>query len=79
MLSVPSAAITEEQGLYYIYIKVKDEHDAFMKREVRLGDDNGVRTEILQGLQAGEEVVVKGAMQVRLAAMSSAIPEGHSH
>ena len=79
VLSVPSAAITEEQGLYYIYIKVKDEHDAFMKREVRLGDDNGVRTEILQGLQAGEEVVVKGAMQVRLAAMSSAIPEGHSH
>ena len=50
-----------------------------MKREVRLGDDNGVRTEILQGLQAGEEVVVKGAMQVRLAAMSSAIPVGHSH
>ncbi|MGL4326473.1 MAG: efflux RND transporter periplasmic adaptor subunit, partial [Tannerellaceae bacterium] len=41
--------------------------------------DNGSEVQILSGLKPGEVVVTKGAMQVKLASMSSAIPHGHSH
>ena len=58
---------------------MKDEHGAFVKQEVAIGRDNGERVEITQGLKAGDEVVVKGATQVRLAGLSGAIPEGHNH
>lgn len=77
VISVPVGALTEEQGLFYVYIQVDE--DGYMKREVKLGQSDGDRTEILSGLQEGEKVVVKGATQVRLAAASGRIPEGHSH
>ena len=50
-----------------------------VKREVKIGQTDGVRTEILSGLKAGECIVTEGAYQVKLAASSSAIPEGHNH
>ena len=79
VISVPVTALTESQGVYYVFVAVKDEHGAFVKQEVAIGRDNGERVEITQGLKAGDEVVVKGATQVRLAGMSGAIPEGHNH
>lgn len=77
VMSVPSAAITEEQGVYYIYVQT-DEEDEYEKREVVIGMDNGLRTEVKSGLKAGEKVVVKGVYQVKLAGAGSA-PEAHSH
>ena len=94
VVTVPNSALTEEQGLYYVYVKLHDshahEHEAhdhehegeegvFEKREVKIGQTDGVRTEIVEGLKAGETVVAKGAYQVKLAASSSVIPEGHNH
>ena len=55
------------------------EEGVFEKREVKIGQTDGVRTEIVEGLKAGETVVAKGAYQVKLAASSSVIPEGHNH
>ena len=78
-LSLPVGAITEEQGLYFVYVAVHDEPGVFVKREVSLGRDNGESVEILSGVKSGETVVTKGAMQVRLASMSGSVPEGHSH
>ena len=43
------------------------------------GQDDGVRIEIVRGLSAGDEVVTHGAYQVKLAAASTVIPEGHHH
>ena len=77
VISVPLTALTEEQGINYVYIKI--EPDAFLKREVRTGRNNGERTEILRGLKEGDEVVTKAATQVRLSAASGAIPSGHNH
>ncbi len=77
VLSVPRSALSEEQGLYFVYVRHGDED--FVKQEVVLGDDNGERVRILDGLSAGDVVVTKGVTQVRLAAMSGIIPEGHSH
>lgn len=121
VITVPNTALTEEQGLYYVYVKKhahKENHEAheghdhenheghaletheghdhedhetheghdhkgeegvFEKREVKIGQTDGVHTEILSGLKNGECVVTVGAYQVKLAASSSAIPEGHNH
>ena len=78
-ISLPVGAITEEQGLYFVYVAEPDEPGVFIKREVGIGRENGESVEILSGIKVGETVVTQGAMQVRLASMSGAVPEGHSH
>jgi len=76
VISVPNTALTEEQGQHYIYIQ--EDEDGYHKQEVTLGQSDGERTEILTGLQGGECVVVQGAMQVKLASATNAIP-AHNH
>jgi RND family efflux transporter MFP subunit len=77
VLSLPCAAITEEQGLYFVYVQIEPE--AFEKRQVQLGDTDGARTVIRSGLKAGEKVVIHGAYNVKLAGNTGTIPHGHSH
>ena len=77
VISVPVSAITEEQGLNFVYLQIGDEE--YKKQEVTLGQNNGERVQILSGLQRGAKVVTKGVYQVKLAATSSVMPEGHSH
>lgn len=77
VLCVPNEAITEAQGLHFVYIQT--EADAYRRQEVTLGATDGLRTEILNGLKTGDKVVTRGATQVRLAANASVAPEGHSH
>lgn len=76
-ISVPAGALTEEQGLYFVYVQTGDE--LFEKREVEPGQSDGVRVRILSGLAPGERVVSQGAYQVKLAGSGSVIPEGHNH
>ena len=77
VISVPIVSVTEEQGLYFVYIQLDEE--GYIKQEVTLGQNNGERAQVLSGLKKGDKVVVKGVYQVKLAATSSVIPEGHSH
>ena len=77
VVSVPVSALTEEQGLYYVYVQLCVEE--FEKREVRIGRRGGERVEILHGLHHGDRVVTHGAYQVKLASMTTAIPHGHTH
>lgn len=77
VISIPVSAITEEQGLHFVYIQLDEE--GYKKQEVKLGDNDGTRVRILSGLNPGDKVVTKGAYQVKLAAISSVMPEGHSH
>lgn len=76
VISLPVSAITEEQGAKFVYIK--NDATCYEKREVTTGDSDGERIEIKSGLKGGETVVTKGAIQVRLASASNAIP-AHSH
>ncbi len=76
-LVVPVSALTEEQGLYFVYLRLDEE--CYKKQEVILGDSDGERVRILCGLHEGDQVVTRGVYQVKLAANSSVIPEGHSH
>lgn len=77
IISVPLSALSEQQGLYYVFIRLDDE--CYRKVPVKTGRNNGSRIEILSGLNPGEEVVVKGTTTVRIAESSGAVPEGHSH
>ena len=76
VISLPESALTEEQGLYFVYLKLDEE--CYKKQEVQLGTSNGEWVEILSGLKDGDTVVTRGAIHVKLAAASNAIP-AHSH
>lgn len=76
VLSVPTSALVEEQGLYCVYLRLDE--DCYKKQYVTLGADNGEAVQILSGLKAGDEVVTKGAYQIKLASASNAIP-AHTH
>ena len=77
VLAIPSEAITESQGIYFVY--VQHHADSYRRVEVTLGSSDGLRTEIRSGLRPGDKVVTRGATLVRLAANATAVPEGHSH
>ena len=73
---LPVEALTEEQGLYFVYLQKCEE--SYKKQEVKLGASNGKEVHILSGIQPGDRVVVKGAYHVKLAAVSNALP-AHCH
>ena len=75
-IAIPVEALTEEQGLYFIYIQKCEE--SYRKQEVKLGASNGKEVQILSGVNPGDRVVVKGAFHVKLASASNALP-AHSH
>ena len=76
VISLPVTALTEEQGLFYVYVQTSDH--SYLKREVHKGNNNGKRVEILSGLVAGDKVVAKGAVAVKLAANSGIVPDAHA-
>lgn len=74
-ITVPLSAITEEEGYFFVYEKVH--HDAYTKKEVKLGMNNGTDVEILSGLHEGDEIVTTGAVLIKLS-QAATVP-GHSH
>lgn len=77
VISLPVSSLTEEQGLFFVYVKTSEGH--YAKQEVTPGDTDGRRIKVLEGVKSGDRVVVKGAVQVMLASRSSVVPEGHHH
>ena len=73
---VPVSALTEEQGAYFVYVRMCEE--SYRKQPVSLGLSDGNRVEIVSGLEGGEQVVTEGAIYVKLASASNAIP-AHTH
>ena len=76
-LSIPVSALTNEMGIYYVYVQIDEE--GYRKQEVALGANNGKEVQIIKGLHPGDRVVTQGAYQVKMASASGAIPHGHSH
>ena len=77
VVTVPLSARTEQQGLFYVYEQLGA--DCYRRIQVWRGADDGERVEILRGLSGGERIVTKGAINVKMASASGAIPHGHSH
>ena len=77
VIYVPIDALTEELGNFFVYIKLDEE--CYQKRRVELGARDGINAEITSGIEPGETVVIKGAMIVKMASHTGAIPHSHSH
>lgn len=76
VLSVPISALVEEQGDYFVFVQLEEE--LFRKKHVVVGQNDGTRVEIRQGLKPGDNVVTRGTYSVKLASANNAIP-AHSH
>jgi cobalt-zinc-cadmium efflux system membrane fusion protein len=76
VIAVPVAAVQRLQDKWTVF--VPREQGVFEIREVGRGRDMGGEVEILQGLQAGETVVVEGAFLLRAEA-EKARGEGEHH
>jgi membrane fusion protein, heavy metal efflux system len=79
VLSIPNSALVEEQGVFFVFVQVNPE--LFQKREVKTGSSDGISTVIVKGLSAGERIVSKGAMLVKLAQAAGELDphSGHVH
>lgn len=76
VISLPVDAITEEQGVNFVYLQIDE--TCYKKHEVKLGANDGEKVEISSGLKGGEQVVTHGAIHVKLASAGNAIP-AHTH
>lgn len=76
-LVVPISAVSEQQGAYFVYVRLDE--DCYRKTPVTLGRNDGMNVEILSGIQPGHDVVTEGLIFVKLAESSGAVPEGHTH
>ena len=56
-ISIPQTAVLNDGGKTVVFVA---EGNGYQKREVHTGIQNGDRLEIVEGLSAGEKVVVKG-------------------
>ncbi|MGE0090736.1 MAG: efflux RND transporter periplasmic adaptor subunit [Bacteroidales bacterium] len=78
-LIVPNSSLIEEQGSFFVFVQITPE--LFEKRQVKTGSTDGVCTEIIGGLKLSERIVSKGAVIVKLAAVSNSLDPhaGHVH
>lgn len=76
VLAIPVGALTESQGLYFVYEQI--DHEGYLRHEVVPGASDGRRVEIISGIRPGMRIVTQGAVHVRMAT-SSAIPHSHQH
>lgn len=78
-VAIPNEGIVEELGSCFVFVQINPE--LFEKRPVTLGPTDGTRTVIASGIKAGERVVSRGAMMVKLAQSAAALDPhaGHVH
>jgi cobalt-zinc-cadmium efflux system membrane fusion protein len=56
-ISIPQSAVLNDEGKTVVFVA---ENDGYKKRQVQAGIQNNGRVEIVDGLSAGDKVVVKG-------------------
>ena len=75
---VPAGALVDDAGRPIVFVQTEGE--TFERRAVTLGPRTGDLVQVLDGVKAGERVVMKGAYLVRLASLSTSVPaHGHVH
>ena len=76
---VPRTALVEEMGNFFVF--VQNNPISFEKRAVEIGVTDGVNVRITSGITAGERVVTKGAISLKLSQGAAALDPhaGHVH
>src|SRR5262249_14945392 len=68
---VPLTALTSRGGLYFAYVVVDGRA---RQRELKLGITDGLRYEVLSGLQPGDQLIVTGLSAVTDGAPVTVVP-----
>lgn len=78
-VAVPRTALVEEMGNFFVF--VQNSPVSFEKRSVTVGVTDGVNVRITSGIAAGERVVTKGAISLKLSQGAAALDPhaGHVH
>jgi Cu(I)/Ag(I) efflux system membrane fusion protein len=80
-LAIPNAAIIEEGGTHIVYVQLHPGH--YVPAEVHTGLQGELYTEVLHGLEAGQEVVTFGSFFVdadyKLKSSGGESMAGHEH
>jgi RND family efflux transporter MFP subunit len=77
-MSLPDSAIVEDGGKQVAFVQVGGE--SFERRPLKLGFRSTGWVQVLDGISAGDRVVVRGAYDIKLAAAAGAVPQhGHPH
>ena len=76
---IPRSAIVEEMGSYFVF--VQNTPVSFEKRSVVVGATDGYMVKVKSGVNAGERVVTKGAVVLKLSQGAAALDPhaGHVH
>ena len=76
---VPRTALVEEMGAFFVF--VQNSPVSFEKRSVEVGVTDGNLVKIIKGVHAGERVVTKGAIALKLSQGAAALDPhaGHVH
>ena len=62
---VPEAAVQDVEGSPSVFVPVPDEPNTFARRAIAVGRTVGDRVEVLDGLRAGDEIVVEGSFLLK--------------
>jgi RND family efflux transporter MFP subunit len=76
-MTLPESALFEDEGRYFVFVQLAGE--AFERREVKTGIRDKGYVQIKEGIKDGERIVTKGGYYVKLASMTSRMPQGHGH
>jgi len=78
-LAVPKDALTEDEGRWFVFIQSSGE--AFDRREVKTGVEDGGFVQITSGLKGDERVATRGSYYVKQAesAAKGGADQGHAH
>lgn len=77
-VTIPEAAVLDDDGINVVVVQLGGE--TFERRPARLGTRAAGRIAVLDGLEAGERVVVEGAYAVLLAGRDTGgLDHGHAH
>lgn len=76
---IPRTAIVEEMGSFFVF--VQNTPVSFEKRSVVIGATDGLLVKVHKGVSAGERVVTKGAVVLKLSQGAAALDPhaGHVH
>jgi len=75
-LTLPDEAFFEDEGRYFVFIQ--KEGESFERREVKVGVRGSGYAQIKSGVRDDDHVVTRGGYYVKLASLSSRMPDAHA-
>lgn len=75
-LTLPDEAFFEDEGRFFVFLQKQGE--TFERREVKTGIRGSGIVQVLSGIREDERVVLRGGYYVKLASLSSQMPDAHA-